>query len=1561
MRPSDGIRPQINYSGDEGNAERGALNGLDVKDNEDDDDDESEAPERVDSDSSEGIDSDEESDSNDSIDSDEEPANNSKVEAEDVDIVECEVPKEAAPIRVTRNPADPTPEERAKHDLTHLPARPWCPVCVEARATEDPHYKQTSEEKKAGLAQICSDYCEIGENEADKTDKQCCIVARDRWTQAMHAALLSCKGTGDETAAIGLRDFIYSTGYTRLELKTDGEPALVEVANTVKEICKAQEIVVKNPPAHDPKANGVAERAVREFKEQLRATKIALERRVKAKLDPKLPLLHWMVVHSVETINRFLVGADGRTPYYRLYNKHFTGKLLEFGEMVWAKPMRKSPRKRSLKPRVVPGIWLGIHPKTGEHRVALLEGGPVIRVRTVLRRPDSEKWNLKELHGIIATPRRPNPKNEHQKEPNSIRETKGLNIGGDGSKLAETPVQEPKSQGRRDFRITKTILEKFGHTTGCVGCEVQLQGGKNADHRNHTALCRMRLEAAMQKDDELKERIQRRNERIGLKKSSVPEANVEPSKDDDVVMGDAPEGEVVSSTKTGPETQAASRASSETPSSAQADSAEPPETGGEEPGGKRQRLSLIEESAKNVIGHLLRTGVPEAGLLCKKEAFQQIIRSLDESWTRKIAKKILRDENINLHDAKKEDNISVAEVYSPPRMTKAAEKLNMKPEFALDLSTIDEDGNPWDFSSPKIREKALRLVDSTAPKLLILSPPCTMFSTMQNLNFHKMNEKQFKARMEDAIMHFAFAVLLCIRQAKARRLFLLEHPVGASSWSLKMTKLLSAIPGVRRVNFDFCMLGMLSKDNDGIAPAKKRTSIMTNSLTVAQELEKYQCDGAHRHVILSGEKCRKAQIYPEQFCKAILTAAAKDIYKQTLEKDVTEELNMLVKSLNVLEKKDVTEELNMLVKSLNVLEKIPDFDPSLYEDFEFIDDVSYKCLDKELAIEARRLEIDFFRTMKVYKKVPRHRAAGKKIITTRWIDINKGDSKSPNYRARLVGRELKLKDRRLDLFAATPPLESLRLLCSLCASNQYRPDPYRIISVDVRRAYFYAEAKREVFIEIPLEDWEPGDEHNVAQLNLSLYGTRDAAQNWAEEFTRTLEAAGFLTGKATPCNFAHSSRELQVTVHGDDFVATGPTQELQWFQNMMKAKYDIKVDFLGPQTEGFCEEIRVLNRTIRWTSEAIEYEPDARHVELILKQVGVECCKPVSTPGCTDAEYDEASRDQYEHLCGEEATQYRAVAARLNYLALDRPDIQFATKEIAKHMSRPVTLDWVKLKRLARYLAGKPRYVQVYQWQSLPARVDAFADSDWAGDKVTRKSTSGGILLFGSHLVKSWSSSQPIIALSSGEAELYAMVKATSQATGLLSMLYDYGHEVSATVYTDSTAAIGIAHRKGLGKTRHIQVQYLWIQEKISNKELEVQKIGTHDNPADIATKNLKAEILNRHIANIGGAFPIAQTSTALTINALEAGKVVKDAWHRAEGQIVRMHRKPREALFTPMKVAGGPLSAGEIFGRRLTIGRFMSGKAFILEDNWKTAAEPHRRLEEPWTGTTLFTSAIRS
>ena len=177
---------------------------------------------------------------------------------------------------------------------------------------------------------------------------------------------------------------------------------------------------------------------------------------------------------------------------------------------------------------------------------------------------------------------------------------------------------------------------------------------------------------------------------------------------------------------------------------------------------------------------------------------------------------------------------------------------------------------------------------------------------------------------------------------------------------------------------------------------------------------------------------------------------------------------------------------------------------------------------------------------------------GAKVITTKWVDTNKGTDSEPNYRSRLVGRELNLSDRP-DLFAATPPLESLKYIVSKCASSQRRAKPHRILSIDVSRAYFYAKSIRPVFIQIPAEDRQPGDEDMVGKLNLSLYGTRDAAQNWAVEYTRTLTEAGFEAGKASPCNFRHKVRDLTLTVHGDDFTVTGPMEDLLWLLDVSRA------------------------------------------------------------------------------------------------------------------------------------------------------------------------------------------------------------------------------------------------------------------------------------------------------------------------------------------------------------------------------------------------------------------------
>ena len=108
------------------------------------------------------------------------------------------------------------------------------------------------------------------------------------------------------------------------------------------------------------------------------------------------------------------------------------------------------------------------------------------------------------------------------------------------------------------------------------------------------------------------------------------------------------------------------------------------------------------------------------------------------------------------------------------------------------------------------------------------------------------------ARMADAIAHLTFSVTLFIAQAAAGRKYLFEHPVTATSWQSSALKELVESKGAYKINFDFCMAGMVSEDERGIAPAKKRTGIVTNSATLARTLVTLQCDGKHRHAPLVG-------------------------------------------------------------------------------------------------------------------------------------------------------------------------------------------------------------------------------------------------------------------------------------------------------------------------------------------------------------------------------------------------------------------------------------------------------------------------------------------------------------------------------------------------------------------------------------------------------------------------------------------------------------------------------------------------------------------------------------
>ena len=282
---------------------------------------------------------------------------------------------------------------------------------------------------------------------------------------------------------------------------------------------------------------------------------------------------------------------------------------------------------------------------------------------------------------------------------------------------------------------------------------------------------------------------------------------------------------------------------------------------------------------------------------------------------------------------------------------------------------------------------------------------------------------------------------------------------------------------------------------------------------------------------------------------------------------------------------------------------------------------------------------------------------------------------------------------------------------------------------------------------------------------------------------------------------------------------------------------------MGPEAHDV-KEIRLLNRIIAWEPQGIRYEADQRHAEILIDSLGLKGAKGVDTPGAV--EHKMMDDGEPEFLPADQVTLYRAAAARCNFLGLDRPDIQYAAKEVSRGMAKPTVDDMTRLKRLARYLIKHPRLVFYYRHKEAPKQICVYSDTDWAGCIKTRKSTQGGAVLLGGCCIKTWASTQSLIALSSGEAEYYGIVKAASVALGVQAMLRDMGLDLPIEVVTDASAAKGIVSRRGLGKTRHIQVHYLWVQERVSNGDIKLKKCWGGENPADLLTKYLSRDKISK-------------------------------------------------------------------------------------------------------------------
>ena len=586
--------------------------------------------------------------------------------------------------------------------------------------------------------------------------------------------------------------------------------------------------------------------------------------------------------------------------------------------------------------------------------------------------------------------------------------------------------------------------------------------------------------------------------------------------------------------------------------------------------------------------------------------------------------------------------------------------------------------------------------------------------------------------------------------------------------------------------------------------------------------------------------------------------------------DDEEYINLLVEKVHDGQVISIVEAATQEANPMPTCDEVDPMDIDSSWDY-FVDNVSGKYLDPRLVAQARKEEIDVIDEMKVWIRVPR--PTDKPVLKGRWVDIDKGDADEPNYRSRYVAKDINKgpKSRVIaQYFAAMPTLSSFKFLLVLAVtdmildlSGRWTTRQYQAVIgfLDVSRAHFVSKATRELYLELPDEAKVAGRDLVAFLLN-SFYGTRDAGHNWDIEKVRVLVSElSFVQDPGNVCNFVHFERDLRVSVHGDDFTTLGSFQQVQWFHAEIQKHWKCKDRgiFGPPGTKGTIQEMRHLNRLLTWTREGITYEADPRHVEIVLNTVGTEGAK-VTTPLVRHKLEDIDDTPVAE----DEAGAYRSNAMRVGYLAQDRTDLQRAVRELAKGLKAPTVHNVQCLKRVARYFRHAPRVVQHFRYQRRLKQLDCHADTDHAGCVRTRKSTTGGVMMAGSSQLRSFCRGQSVIALSSGEAEYYGLVTMACEAIGEQAMARGFGVRLPIKIWLDATAGAAIGSRRGLGKVKHIHTIFLWVQDKVANKELDIGKVHTSQNLADILTKPVDAALIERMMTEMSFTYEDGRSSLAL-------------------------------------------------------------------------------------------------
>ncbi|KAJ9557956.1 hypothetical protein OSB04_012570 [Centaurea solstitialis] len=499
-------------------------------------------------------------------------------------------------------------------------------------------------------------------------------------------------------------------------------------------------------------------------------------------------------------------------------------------------------------------------------------------------------------------------------------------------------------------------------------------------------------------------------------------------------------------------------------------------------------------------------------------------------------------------------------------------------------------------------------------------------------------------------------------------------------------------------------------------------------------------------------------------------------------------------------------------------------------------------------VSAMQEELAEFIRNNVWLLVPRPRK--RTIIGSKWIFRNKLDEIGTIIRnkARLVAQGYR-QEEGIDYdetFAPVARLEAIRLFLAFAAHMNFK-----VYQMDIKNAFLNGKLNEEVYVAQPPGFVDPKFPDHVYKLNKALYGLKQAPRAWYDTLSTFLLSKGFVRGKIDSTLFLkkYPKHILLVQIYVDDIIFGSTNPKLcEKFELLMKSEY--KMSMMGELTF-------FLGLQIKQSEKGI-FINQGKYVHEMLKKFDLTSCTPMKTPMAPPLSLDKDSKGKPVDV-----TLYRGMIGSLLYLTASHPDIMYSTCLCARYQAEPKESHLTAVKRIFRYLKGTPN---MGLWYSKDSGFDltAYSDSDFAGCKIDRKSTTGGCHLLGGKLVSWTSKKQNSVSTSTAEAEYVAAGICCAQVLWLRNQLQDYDIQLSKIpIYCDNTSAIAIANNPVLhSKTKHIEVRYHFIRDHVMNGDIELHFVPTEYQLADLFTKPLDVTRFNMLLSELG--MMAATTSTSL-------------------------------------------------------------------------------------------------